>query len=164
MSLAGRDMVQLLLNEAKRKPKIAELVDRVNSMTDADIDAADVPLPWFRIALKRLRGAESAMGYANLMGPIEERSETVGMVLRYIGPDVQFRPPKGLQIEIKTNDLLFMADNQTWLGSVALGMPDLSCAIERSEVTRPEYILLHQPVADASMEEPGSKPLFRISR
>jgi hypothetical protein len=54
------DMVKMLLSEAKKRPEIAELVGRAGTLTDAEIAAAKVPLPWFRIALRRLRDQHGA--------------------------------------------------------------------------------------------------------
>lgn len=48
-------MISLLHYEARVKPEIKALVDRVDELTDEDIENAVVPLPWFRQALKLLR-------------------------------------------------------------------------------------------------------------
>lgn len=49
----------MLQKEAKRFPKVAELIERAPWLTDEEIAAADVPLPWYRNALKQLRDMES---------------------------------------------------------------------------------------------------------
>ena len=45
----------MLLYEAKRKPFIADLIDRLNEFSDDDIDAMKLPLPWYKKALKEYR-------------------------------------------------------------------------------------------------------------
>lgn len=60
-------LTNLLLSEAKRKPHIAELVARAEEMSDLEIEQADVPLPWFRLALKEIRGNR---GHANFAAAI----------------------------------------------------------------------------------------------
>lgn len=46
---------QMLANDAKRFPILAELLERVHILTDEEIDAAALPLPWYKKALKKLR-------------------------------------------------------------------------------------------------------------
>ena len=151
MNFSGRDMVSLLLNEAKRKPAIAALVARISELSVEDIDAAEVPLPWFRIALKRLKEreyanevSEHATGFANLMGGIENTPQ-IGTVLRYTGSEFDLIPvakgsARSLTLRIKTGELLFLSGNETWAGSVPIGMPNLSCEVIETELPRNDYI------------------------
>lgn len=53
-----RNYVDLIKYEAKAKPAIKALVDRAVDLTDQEIDAAVVPLPWYRQALRMLRQQE----------------------------------------------------------------------------------------------------------
>jgi hypothetical protein len=55
VNIPGRDMVALLRAEARKKPATAALMDAAQTMTDAEIDALKVPLPWYRKALKKVR-------------------------------------------------------------------------------------------------------------
>lgn len=45
----------MLAKEAKRFPKVAALLERVHTLTDEEIEAADVPLKWYKKALRKLR-------------------------------------------------------------------------------------------------------------
>lgn len=54
----SRDIVALLRYEAQRKPDIAALLERAATLTDEEIDAAKVPLPWYRQALRKVRDHE----------------------------------------------------------------------------------------------------------
>ena len=50
-----RTEAQMLANEAKRFPKVAALLERVHLLTDEEIENADVPLKWYKKALRTLR-------------------------------------------------------------------------------------------------------------
>jgi hypothetical protein len=56
--MRGQRLTGLLLYEAKIKPEIKALVDKVTTLTDQDIERAVVPLPWYRDALRQLREEE----------------------------------------------------------------------------------------------------------
>ncbi len=56
--MTGRDPITLLKKEALRFPIVADLVDRAAYLTDEEIETAQVPLPWYRSALKQLRSME----------------------------------------------------------------------------------------------------------
>lgn len=56
--MTGRSYEQMIRKEARRFPIVAELLSRVMTLTDEEIASAQVPLPWFRIALKQMREAE----------------------------------------------------------------------------------------------------------
>jgi hypothetical protein len=58
--MRGQSLTGLLAYEAKRHPHVKELVERVTTLTDEDIERAVVPLPWFRQALRMLRAEERA--------------------------------------------------------------------------------------------------------
>ena len=51
----SRDILSLLYTEAKRRPAIAEMMQQVHGMSDDEIAALKVPLPWYRKALKLVR-------------------------------------------------------------------------------------------------------------
>jgi hypothetical protein len=53
------NIIDLLLAEAKRKPAIKALVDKIHELTDEDIAQAQVPLPWYRQALVCLKEKDS---------------------------------------------------------------------------------------------------------
>lgn len=63
----------MLRAEARRFPKVAELLERVAYLSDEEIDYADVPLPWYRHALRSLREKERFLASITAM-----RSEMEG--------------------------------------------------------------------------------------
>lgn len=180
VGFGGRDMVSLLLSEARQKPVIAALVNRVGEMTMEDIDAAVVPLPWYRIALKKLKqreghaeAATQAAAMADVMGVVEV-VETRGMILRYSGPDTDLRPPaKGpaqMTIPIQHGDLLFFTPSETWLGAYPIGNPNIACDVVEQDVARSYYThLLTQNSNPEVVEGSGGQltetnGLFRFQR
>jgi hypothetical protein len=50
-----QSLTTLLHSEAKRKPELAALIDRVQDLTEEEIDAAP-GLPWVKKALREMRG------------------------------------------------------------------------------------------------------------
>jgi hypothetical protein len=58
--MRGQSITSLLEYEAKRRPEIQEMMDNLESMSDQDIERAVVPLPWFRQALRQLKGERLA--------------------------------------------------------------------------------------------------------
>jgi hypothetical protein len=50
-----RSQIDLLLYEATRKPDIRLLVDNIGSISDDYLETVQVPLPWYRLALKKLK-------------------------------------------------------------------------------------------------------------
>jgi hypothetical protein len=107
------DMVKLLLSEAKTRPDIAALVDRVENLTDAEIEAIKVPLPWFRTALRRLRAQRGA---TTLAAYIEQH------VVDTLAPDpegwlhiwkggAEFLPlGRGTAMDVQDGEPLFLPD------------------------------------------------------
>lgn len=66
--MRGQSLTSLLAYEAKRRPEIQALVDNIMNLSDDQIDAAVVPLLWYKQALKQLRaqgGERSVDEYVN---------------------------------------------------------------------------------------------------
>lgn len=122
--MLNRDIVVMLRNEAKTKPVIANLVNRIDELSRADIDTSSVPLPWYRKALHELKNRnelasrmDAAEHYVDQMGGFTEVSH-VGDIYVYGGPDFETKPISGLSISIRTGDLLFNDDTGLWLGTM----------------------------------------------
>jgi len=56
--MTGRDPETMLRAEARRYPVVAELLSRIADLTDEEIDAAKLPMAWYRPTLKNLRNRE----------------------------------------------------------------------------------------------------------
>ncbi len=126
--LANRDPVQLLVAEARYKPDIADLIDRIDSLSYEDIDALPI-LIWRRKALKGLKDRNSdgerkqqAERFADQMGEIKDRSPIRGSIQRYLGPETVMKPEHGLTLTLRHGELLFISDEgDVWCGTACLG-------------------------------------------
>jgi hypothetical protein len=103
-------LISYLEYEAKNKPHIKKLVDNVHNMTDAEIDAADTPLPWFKIALKRMRdlqGADSVYDFILNNTTFSQNDDIDGVTYRYLGEDFFARVSTGMEVEVKTGEVFW---------------------------------------------------------
>lgn len=150
--MTGRDIVKLLEYESSRRPEIAELVDKVSAMTDDDIANAEVPLPWFRNALKIMRDRQKIAVYsAELCNSIEISylPDPIGEVWKYTGID-RFMPISASrskmtnEIEINNGQMLWCASDHYWIDSFyATGMPTewlFQSATKVGNMSRTEYL------------------------
>ena len=151
-TMGGRNIVSLLLNEARTKPQIAELVRTVPGMTAEEFEAVQTPLPWYKKALGELRRIEDnkatierAQSLVDRMGEPQVIEPSRGFVVRYTGVETHYTPPsrhKGgrpLPLLIKTGDLLFVTREETWLGSLPMGFPNIPCEVVERDVERRAY-------------------------
>ena len=120
--LNSRDPIALLLSDAKRRPDIKALVDRIDDMTTEDINAAVVPLKWYREALHLLKARNDnaaalthAQALVENMGPVVIKPEITGEVFRAL--EEKTIDNRGLSLPVKTGDLLFHDGTMLWLGS-----------------------------------------------
>lgn len=107
-----RDLVRLLEYEAKRKPKVKELYSRVLDLTEEEIDNADVPLPWYKKALKEVQRRNRVE--TNLAQfPLNHFSngDMIGTTVVFTGQtNFYSKGHSNFEVEIKTNDWLFFPD------------------------------------------------------
>lgn len=146
--LANRDPVQLLISESSYKRDIAQFIEQVDDMSEAEIDNLPI-LPWRREALKKLKNrhqadeaSRRAVVYADQMGGIIDNGPMLGFLARYVGDDIDFKIPRGLSVGLRRGDVFFVTDDMWWLDNIPLGnCPDLSIEIMNHErVTRAEYV------------------------
>lgn len=149
VNIPGRDIVALLRSEAKRKPAIAELMERAADMTDAEIDVLKVPFPWYRKALKAVRSnqinAASMVRVKELVDQftVDSRApDPTGSMRRYTG-DTQFiTVSRGNMLEIKTGNLIwFPMSGGVWIDTVFSNVVDpvLAQSTYVKEVTKSGY-------------------------
>lgn len=96
--IPGRDIVTLLHSEAKRRSKVAELLDRAPTLTDEEIASADVPLPWYRKALTLVRDRAKAAVIAqsldtDVSGLVRHghNPDPTGEIREYLGESIWVR-------------------------------------------------------------------------
>lgn len=114
----NRDPVALLLYEAKRRPHIQALVDRASSLSDEEIETVEVPLKWYRQALRDLRTRKA---FAEDDVVLESKYETSvnfqqGEIRRYTGPTafVVFESSGSDPVELEHGTLLWVEKKGMW--------------------------------------------------
>ncbi len=159
--MINRDLVQLLKYEAKKKPHIAELMANVHSMSMADIDAAQVPLPWFKQALKKYKTDEyvkqlaSTMTYQDVDAP-----DIIGDIYR-CDEESTFVGAGRWSLEIKRNDFIFVSD-KIWFENTILNHLPRECTKVIQGKTRAEYLDLYNEYK--CKLTPSDKPTYTIKK
>ena len=156
--------------EAKRRPEIADVIDRLGEMTDDEIKAVKVPLPWVTKALlakcEEIRLAKMVIKSNN--GFVDD---PIGIVKCW--PFMEQWVPlnaAGGQLLVKENDLVFFVNNGCWLGTIwCQVVPTIlaNCRPVR-EASKSQYseILREKLMGTPNFKEPESlrNGLFRIQR
>jgi hypothetical protein len=161
--------------EAKIKPEIAALVARVDDMTDEEIDAAQTPLPWFKIALKRLRDTRR---YEKMRGEILDgmqdgfSPDPMGYAAEWNGGEVFVKTSANMLIEVTDRTLLWFPDaGGMWVESTYCSTVDARMASLKSigRMTKSEYMVKYKEQLQKrhgvyqSPESQSSSP-FRVYR
>lgn len=118
--MIGRDPVKLLEYEAKRRPVVKEMWARRAMLTDEEIDAAKLPLPWYRKAFKLARDQalfeehNRAILEAAANNPVgddyEEGANSVrGVTVEYLGDTSWFKTAR-FEVEVKSRAWLFFPE------------------------------------------------------
>lgn len=171
--MTGRDIVALLAGEARRRPIVADLLARAATLTDAEIEHADVPMKWYRQALwearRRSQSVQASADIAKLAAatPAMSNNDGVntkrGLTLEYTGESFSTKTQTGALFEIKFGDWLFFPEDGSgaWLNQTFFPRPPMQLRNSRrvGEHTRKEYI-------DAYMERlaghVGSVPMTAL--
>ncbi len=150
VQIPGRDIVALLRQEAKRKPAIAQLMNDVQTMTDAEIDALKVPLPWYRKALKKVRDLNiSAETTARVSDILKDRivelklnDVMTGTIRRWTYETRFIKMGRGGELEIKEGQYVwFPRSGGVWVGTLFSDVidPHLSSTIYVKDGKRADY-------------------------
>lgn len=126
--------------EAKVKPHVKELVDRVDDMTDAEIDAANTPLPWFKIALKDLRDSRKVVEEPEI--PVDPNP--MGMLVEWTSPEDFIKTTARLEVEVKPGMLFWRPDTGgVWFESVFSKTVDPKLYSQRpvARIAKSEYLV-----------------------
>ena len=148
--MIGRDIVMLMLGDAKTKPHIAALVEKAYEYTDEEVESLVVPLGWYRNAIKEMRrrkaaeiAREAAEGYADNMGGAITLPVQTGDLVRYTGNDeLTYRPERGMMIQINPGMHFFVTNEYVWLDAMCLGSVGyvkLPWQIVEANITRDQH-------------------------
>lgn len=121
----GRDPIQLLKYEASRRPGLMEKMERAHELTDEEVAALDLPLPWMRNAFSQLRERAREAHARGLQKPVWDVAlsdfvvdskvpDPVGVLYEYCGATC-FVPSGGSEIEVPTGKLFFVCGTQCWI-------------------------------------------------
>lgn len=137
--MPGRSPIDLLVYESKRRPEVKALMDlaKTGELTDAELDAAKLPLPWYRKALRQLRDAYLSnermnVSMVNSMRSMEEHglirdgklAPSQGVMMQYVGP-TQFIAMGSGHIELQSGRPVFFPKvGGCWIDTVFSGRID----------------------------------------
>lgn len=149
-----RDLVTMLESESRRKPEVAKLLDRCLNLeiSEAEIEGVEVPLPWYRTALKEaLKRAKTKKELDEQMkqfddvpmNMIDGVNSHMGITALYKGDQCWVLANRGFMVEVRYGDLLFFPkDGGAWLNQIYFDRPpqEFRSFTVVEEQTRHEYI------------------------
>lgn len=166
-----RDPIILLEYEAKRRPDLAHLMDSIDSLTEEQIAAARVPLPWMRqalLALKRDRRAADLETEVGACTVVDRVPDPVGEMRRWDGAD-GFVKIGRTQLQVQRGQLLWLDASGVWIDTIHTTLIDpqiMQCTTGCGQVTRSDYIQAVrqrlQKLVPTATTEPAQR--FRIYR
>lgn len=119
--MRGSTLEGMLLYEAKIKPSIRDMVDRVHEMSHQDIDQLQVPLPWFKLALKQLKNKESTVDQeARILAntTFGETKDVMGSIVQWTGSTTFIPLSHAMKLEVTSGTWIFLPDvGGMWIGS-----------------------------------------------
>ena len=125
-----RSLKELLLFEASRKPKIAELISNIRELSEDDIDNIKVPLPWYKKALKEYKTSlvkrdedalinEKALEYISKYVVDGVVPDGLGHLKEWRGENIYLSLDRNGNLEIKTGTALWFPDTGgVWIDTV----------------------------------------------
>lgn len=159
----NRDSIVLLEYEASKRPFIRDLIDRIETVTNEEIEAAPWPLKWMREAFEKKRkqytDAKLSAEFELMLPPAatHDINDYIGTVVEFTGDETWVKNLRGVSCLVKHGDKFFVdRDNQIWQGAALLATLPKPFQAAGTQ-TRREYILGISPVTE-------EKSLFRISR
>lgn len=169
-----RTLETMLLYEAKQKPQIQALVERVYQLTDQEINDAEVPLPWFRTALRQMRDRRLLEDALNTHTRHDRVPDPEGNMKEWIGGEAWLDIGRGNQLLIRDGMLVwFPHTGGVWIESIFIARFDPRLVYQTRPAgrkTKSEYALarraalLGQNPELAAMDAATERQPFRIYR
>ncbi len=125
--MRGQSLESLIEYEAKQRPEVKVLLDRVADLTDEEIEGAVVPLPWYKQALYQIRGKRVAEREAARMAALVEVGailgtvpDPMGFIAVYNGETCFMQVSHSSSIEVKTGMIVWypLDGGGVWIDSV----------------------------------------------
>lgn len=171
-----RDPQVLLTYEAKRRPKIAAWMAQIDSLTDSEIAALPVPLPWMRQALLTLKENRRLDGLkAMLMADYDHwvtdgrSADPIGIMRQWTGGEAYVRVRRG-EILVTHGQLLWINADGIWLDTVHTTHVDPKLhanTVSRGAISRSGYMEAVRNRLNGGAvraEVPQPKPFFTTFR
>lgn len=113
------DMVAMLKYEATVKKDVADAIAKIDTLSHEDIDRLTMPLPWYLVALHRMKDQqEAAEQEAMILANIKDQvnPDPMGWMAEWNLPDCYYPVTKAMSIEIKTGTLVwFPEEGGVWV-------------------------------------------------
>jgi hypothetical protein len=171
------DIIKLLHYEATVKPDVKQLLDRVDSMTDDDINNAVVPLPWYRDALRKIK-AQNA--YATMQALVNahaidgQTNDPMGWMAKWDADETTMAVDKG-GVDVKFNTAVWFPDTGgVWIETLFSNFidPKLNALRKTQHIKRSEYLVEYRkrlqalsPTSTINLTGGAAdKPRFTIQR
>jgi hypothetical protein len=118
--MRSQNVLDLLDYEAKRHPELAAMMANIDRMSDADIKAAKVRLPWMRQALLRFKHehpSEELIAQVLAVVIDSQVPDPIGEMRQWAGPNTFIRVGRS-QLEICTGQLVWFGQTGVWIDTI----------------------------------------------
>jgi hypothetical protein len=113
------DIVAMLAYEAKVKPEVADAISKIDTLSHEDIDRLTMPLPWYLVALHRMKDKlEEAARQALILNNTQyiNNPDPMGWMAEWNYDDCYYQVTAAMSIEIKYGTLVwFPEDGGVWI-------------------------------------------------
>lgn len=108
------DMVKMLEYEAKVKPEVANAINKIDTLSHEDIDRLTMPLPWYLVALHRMKHqkekeAQEAMILANIKDSVNP--DPTGWMAEWNQGDCYYPVTQAMSIQIFPGTLVWFPES-----------------------------------------------------
>lgn len=141
-----RDLLSMLTYEAKRQPELAALVASIDDLTEDEIRATPVKLPWLRTALLMLKREHAAYRLSESLDQWVTRGHTpdpVGEMRRWEAGDTFIRVGRS-HLQICCGQLVWFDQTGVWIDTIRATLIDpmlWSQTVSCGNVRRSEYMM-----------------------
>jgi len=162
-----RDLLTMLEYEARRQPVVAALMADIHQLSEDDIRAAPVKLPWLRQALLVLKQQFERDALAASLDSWAKSGHTpdpLGEMRRWEGPDCFIRVGRS-QLEIHSGQLIWCDSSGVWIDTIHCAAVDpalMRQSVPCGRVPRSAYMLAIREHARHLCPTPGTQPIERV--
>jgi hypothetical protein len=107
------DMVAMLKYEATIKKDVQRAIDQIDTLSHEDIDRLTMPLPWYLVALHRMKTEREALDQtAMILSNTKDliNPDPIGWMAEWHHDNTYIQVTTAMSIEIKTGTLVFFPE------------------------------------------------------